>query len=73
LKQLSADPEQKRIGVALVQEGWGRAAGATGVWLGIVLGARLTGKVEREWVLLHVAGRRTRLAMCGAISMASIP
>ena len=44
---LSIDLEQKRIGVALVQEGWARAEGATGARLGIVPGARLTGKVER--------------------------
>jgi small subunit ribosomal protein S1 len=45
---LAIDPEQKRIGVALVQEAWGRAAGATGARPGIVPGARLTGKVERH-------------------------
>src|SRR5215472_4030468 len=45
---LAIDPEQKRIGVALVQEAWGRAAGATGVRADIVPGARLTGKVERH-------------------------
>jgi len=44
---LAIDLEQKRIGVALVQEAWARAAGATGARLGIVPGARLTGKVER--------------------------
>jgi small subunit ribosomal protein S1 len=42
---LAIDPEQRRIGVALVQEAWGRAEGATRP--GIVPGARLTGKVER--------------------------
>ncbi len=45
---LAIDPGQKRIGVALVPEAWGRAAGATGVRPGIVPGARLTGKVERH-------------------------
>ena len=45
---LSIDPEQKRIGVALVQEAWGQAAGATGARPAIVPGARLTGKVERH-------------------------
>ena len=45
---LTIDIEQKRIGVALVQEGWGRAEGAAGARPGIVPGARLTGKVERH-------------------------
>jgi small subunit ribosomal protein S1 len=45
---LSIDLEQKRIGVALVQEGAARAEGATGARPGIVPGARLTGKVERH-------------------------
>ena len=45
---LAIDLEQKRIGVALVEEGWARAEGATGARLGIVPGARLTGKVERH-------------------------
>jgi small subunit ribosomal protein S1 len=44
---LAIDLEQKRIGVALVQEGWARPEGATGARPGIVPGARLTGKVER--------------------------
>ena len=45
---LSIDLEQKRIGVALVQEAWARAEGAAGARPGIVPGARLTGKVERH-------------------------
>lgn len=45
---LNIDLEQKRIGVALVQETWGSAAGATGARPDIVPGARLTGKVERH-------------------------
>jgi small subunit ribosomal protein S1 len=45
---LAIDLEQKRIGVALVQEAWARAEGATGARPGIVPGARLTGKVERH-------------------------
>jgi len=45
---LTIDPEQKRIGVALVEEAWARAKGATGARPGIVPGARLTGKVERH-------------------------
>jgi small subunit ribosomal protein S1 len=44
---LAIDLEQKRIGVALVQEAWARTEGATGARPGIVPGARLTGKVER--------------------------
>jgi small subunit ribosomal protein S1 len=48
---LAIDLEKKRIGVALVQEGWAPAegaAGAAGARPGIVPGARLTGKVERH-------------------------
>jgi len=45
---LAIDPGQKRIGVALVQEAWGRATEATGARPDIVPGARLTGKVERH-------------------------
>jgi small subunit ribosomal protein S1 len=44
---LSIDLEQKRIGVALVQEGRLPTEGTTGTRSGIVPGARLTGKVER--------------------------
>ena len=44
---LTIDLEQKRIGVALIEEGWARAE-AAGAWPGIVPGARLTGKVERH-------------------------
>jgi small subunit ribosomal protein S1 len=44
---LTIDPEQKRIGVALVQEGWAGTEEAAGARPGIVPGARLTGKVER--------------------------
>jgi len=45
---LTIDPQQKRIGVALVPDAWGRTEGAAGVLTGIVPGARLTGKVERH-------------------------
>ncbi len=45
---LTIDLEQKRIGVALVQETWGRTEGAAAARPGIVPGARLTGKVERH-------------------------
>ncbi len=44
---LTIDLEQKRIGVALIEEGWARAE-AAGARPGIVPGARLTGKVERH-------------------------
>jgi small subunit ribosomal protein S1 len=44
---LAIDLDQKRIGVALVQEGLARAGGSAGARPGIVPGARLTGKVER--------------------------
>jgi small subunit ribosomal protein S1 len=45
---LAIDLEQKRIGVALVPEGWARTEGAAGARPGIVPGARLKGKVERH-------------------------
>jgi small subunit ribosomal protein S1 len=45
---LAIDPEQKRIGVALVEEGSSRAAGATSPESAIVPGALVTGKIERH-------------------------
>ena len=45
---LSIDLEKKRIGVALVEEGSARAAGAAPPQFELVPGARLTGKVERH-------------------------
>ena len=45
---LSIDPAQKRIGVALVEEGSSRAAGATSPHSALVAGAIVTGKVERH-------------------------
>lgn len=45
---LSVEPEKKRIGVALVEEGSSRAASARTATSAIVSGARLTGKVERH-------------------------
>ncbi len=45
---LSIDATQKRIGVALVEEGSSRAAGATSPQGAIVAGAIVTGKVERH-------------------------
>jgi small subunit ribosomal protein S1 len=45
---LSVDPEKKRIGVAMVEEGSSRASGATPSRSAVVPGARFTGKVERH-------------------------
>ena len=59
---LTIDPAQKRIGVALVPEGWGRTEGSAGARAGIVPGARLTGKVERHenfGVFVYLAPGRT--------------
>jgi small subunit ribosomal protein S1 len=61
---LSIDLEQKRIGVALVQEGRAPAGGAAETRPGIVPGARLTGKVERHekfGVFVFLAPGRTGL------------
>jgi small subunit ribosomal protein S1 len=61
---LSIDPERKRIGVALVQEGSARAGGAAPSPSEIVPGARLTGKVERHerfGVFVFLAPGRTGL------------
>lgn len=45
---LSIDIAQKRIGIALVEEGSSRAAGATSLPGALVTGAIVTGKVERH-------------------------
>jgi small subunit ribosomal protein S1 len=45
---LSIDLEKKRIGVARVDEGSSRAAGAVSSGTGVVPGARVTGKIERH-------------------------
>jgi len=45
---LSIDPDKKRMGLALVEEGSTRATGATSSSSAIVPGARVTGKVERH-------------------------
>ena len=61
---LSIDPEQKRIGVALVEEGSARAGGTVSSESAIVPGARLTGKVERHekfGVFVFLAPGRTGL------------
>src|SRR4029077_12982460 len=60
---LSIDLEKKRIGVALVEEGSARAAGAV-PQSELVPGARLTGKVERHekfGVFVFLAPGRTGL------------
>jgi small subunit ribosomal protein S1 len=62
---LSIDPGQKRIGVALVEEGSARARGmAPSPESAVVPGARLTGKVERHekfGVFVFLAPGRTGL------------
>ncbi len=61
---LSIDPAQKRIGVAFVEEGTSRAAGATSPQGAIVPGAIVTGKVERHdkaGVLVFLSPGRTGL------------
>jgi small subunit ribosomal protein S1 len=71
---LSIDPGQKRIGVALVEEGSARARGmAPSGESGIVPGARLTGKVERHekfGVFVFLAPGRTGLMPLGETGMA---
>src|SRR5215472_9781859 len=59
---LAIDPGQKRIGVALVPDAWGRTEGTAGARPDIVPGARLTGKVERYenfGVFVYLAPGRT--------------
>jgi small subunit ribosomal protein S1 len=61
---LSIDPEKKRIGLALVEEGSSREAGAAPPPSELVPGARLTGKVERHekfGVFVFLAPGRTGL------------
>ena len=61
---LSVDLGQKRIGVALIQEGSGTAGQGAGAKPGIYPGARLTGKVERHekfGVFVFLAPGRTGL------------
>jgi small subunit ribosomal protein S1 len=61
---LSIDLEKKRIGVALVEEGSARAAGAAPPLSTLVPGARFTGKVERHekfGVFVFLAPGRTGL------------
>ncbi len=61
---LNIDLEKKRIGVALLREGWEQALGMTADKPGIVPGARLTGKVERHekfGVFVFLAPGRTGL------------
>ncbi|MBN2317513.1 MAG: S1 RNA-binding domain-containing protein [Acidobacteria bacterium] len=61
---LSIDLDQKRIGVALVSEGSAQVQATAGGRVGIVPGARLTGKVERHekfGVFVFLAPGRTGL------------
>ena len=70
---LTIDPEQKRIGVALVEEAWAGAEAATGARPGIVPGARLTGKVERHeefGVFVFLAPGRTGVIPLGETGIA---
>jgi small subunit ribosomal protein S1 len=61
---LSIDLEKKRIGVALLQDGWPSAQATAASGPGIVPGARVTGKVERHekfGVFVFLAPGRTGL------------
>jgi small subunit ribosomal protein S1 len=61
---LSVDLAQKRIGVAMVEDGTSRAAGAVSAQGGIVAGAIVTGKVERHepfGIFVFLAPGRTGL------------
>lgn len=61
---LSIDLEKRRIGVAMIDEGSSRAAGAAASQHDIVPGARITGKVERHekfGVFVYLAPGRTGL------------
>ena len=61
---LTIDPEKKRIGVALVQEGTSRAESARQMSSAITPGARLKGKIERHesfGVFVFLAPGRTGL------------
>src|SRR5262249_45308220 len=72
---LSIDPGQKRIGVALVEEGRARGV-APSSESGIVPGARLTGKVERHekfGVFVFLAPGRTGLMPLGETGVARDP
>jgi len=65
---LSIDSAQKRIGVAMVEQGSARAAGTSSSPSGIVSGARLMGKVERHetfGVFVFLAPGRTGLMPLG--------
>ncbi len=61
---LAIDPEKKRIGLALVQEGAARGAGTAAAPSGIAPGARIKGKVERheKFGSLRVPGTRAHRA-----------
>jgi small subunit ribosomal protein S1 len=61
---LTIDAAQKRIGVAMVEEGTTRAAGATAAKAGIVPGAIVTGKVDKHekfGVFVYLAPGKTGL------------
>ena len=70
---LSIDLEKKRIGVALVEEGSTREAGASPPKSELVPGARVTGKVERHekfGVFVFLAPGRTALMPLSETGMA---
>ena len=70
---LSIDSEQKRIGVALVEEGSARAGGTVSSESAIVPGVRLTGKVERHekfGVFVFLAPGRTGLMLSSETGVA---
>ena len=70
---LSIDLERKRIGVALVEEGSTREAGAAPPKSEVVPGARVTGKVERHekfGVIVFLAPGRTALMPLSETGMA---
>ncbi len=70
---LSVEPEKKRIGVALVQEGAARGAAAAAGASAIAPGARIKGKVERHetfGVFVFLAPGRTGLMPLGETGLA---
>ncbi len=70
---LSISLEQKRIGVALIVEGSAPAKATAGGQIGIVPGARLTGKVDRHekfGVFVFLAPGRTGLIPLGETGIA---
>jgi small subunit ribosomal protein S1 len=70
---LSVEPEKKRIGVALVQDGMAPGAGGPVAASAIAVGVRVTGKVERHepfGVFVFLAPGRTGLMPLGETGLA---